>query len=66
MSSSQGPSASNKHTTTGVRASASPVRSLPGIVGDVDVLSVDDPGVRRGGKSHSGQQEKYQSVHLVG
>ena len=35
---------------------------LPGVVGDVDVLAIDDPLVRRGSQGH-GQQEQEQSVH---
>ena len=63
MSSSHSPGASYKHTAAGVGACAGTVGSLPGIVGNVHIGSIDDPGVRRGSQGHSRQQKEYQSVH---
>ena len=63
MSSSHSPGASHEHTAAGVGACAGTVGSLPGVVGNVHIGSIDDPGVRRGSQGHSRQEKEYQSVH---
>ena len=36
---------------------------LPGVVGNVDIVAVDDPRVEGGAEGHSRQNEEYKSVH---